>query len=88
MVDAALAAIEGEANERRATCSALKVQICKAGRLIGGDSVQLHGGMGMTDELKIGHGFKRLMQIESMFGNADFHLARYAAASGALALPT
>lgn len=87
MVDAALAAIDANAGERRATCSALKVQICKAGRLIGGDAVQLHGGMGMTDELKIGHGFKRLMQIEALFGNADFHLARYAAASGAAALP-
>lgn len=87
MVDAALVAIDGDATERRATCSALKAQVCQAGRLIGGDAVQLHGGMGMTDELKIGHGFKRLMQIESMFGNADFHLSRYADASGALAPP-
>ena len=87
MIDAALAAFNQDTTHRQATCSALKVQICKAGRLIGGDAVQLHGGMGMTDELKIGHGFKRLMQIEAMFGNADFHLARYAAASGALVLP-
>ncbi|MBS0642973.1 MAG: acyl-CoA dehydrogenase family protein [Proteobacteria bacterium] len=87
MVDAALAAIGGDPIERRATCSALKAQICQAGRLIGGDAVQLHGGMGMTDELKIGHGFKRLMQIETLFGNADFHLVRYAEASGALAAP-
>jgi alkylation response protein AidB-like acyl-CoA dehydrogenase len=84
MVDAGFAAIDGDKSERQATCSALKVQICKAARLIGGDAVQLHGGMGMTDELKIGHAFKRLMQIEAMFGNADFHLARYAATSGAL----
>ncbi|MFL5282981.1 MAG: acyl-CoA dehydrogenase family protein [Rhodopila sp.] len=87
MVDAALAALQADTAERQATCSALKVQTCKAGRLIGGEAVQLHGGMGMTDELKIGHAFKRLMQIEAMFGNADFHAARYATASGVLSLP-
>jgi alkylation response protein AidB-like acyl-CoA dehydrogenase len=40
--------------------------------------VQLHGGMGMTEELAIGHYFKRLTAIQYEFGSADYHLARYA----------
>ena len=51
----------------------------KSGRLIGGEAIQLHGGMGMTEELRIGHYFKRLLVIDSQFGNADFHLQKFAA---------
>ena len=40
--------------------------------------MQLHGGMGMTDELIIGHYFKRLVMIDTLFGNADYHLGRFA----------
>ncbi|HYC05013.1 MAG TPA: acyl-CoA dehydrogenase family protein [Azospirillaceae bacterium] len=58
--------------------SALKVQVGKAGRFIGQQAVQLHGGMGMTDELAIGHYFKRLTAIDALFGNVDFHLERFA----------
>lgn len=58
--------------------SALKVQVGKAGRFIGQQAVQLHGGMGMTDELNIGHYFKRLTAIDAMFGNVDHHLKRFA----------
>ena len=68
---------EGEA-ERKKAASAAKVQIGKAGRFIGQNAVQLHGGMGMTDELNVGHYFKRLTMIDTMFGNVDHHLKRYA----------
>jgi pimeloyl-CoA dehydrogenase small subunit len=64
--------------ERRKAASAAKVQIGKAGRFIGQNAVQLHGGMGMTDELNVGHFFKRLTMIDTMFGNVDHHLKRYA----------
>jgi pimeloyl-CoA dehydrogenase small subunit len=65
-------------DERKKAASAAKVQIGKAGRFIGQNAVQLHGGMGMTDELNVGHFFKRLTMIDTMFGNVDHHLKRYA----------
>ncbi|MFD3743290.1 acyl-CoA dehydrogenase family protein [Nocardia sp. NPDC058633] len=61
----------------RAT-SAAKVTVSRAARFIGQSSVQLHGAMGMTEELAIGHYFKRLTAIEHEFGSSDHHLARYA----------
>lgn len=64
--------------ERKKAASAVKVQIGKSGRYVGQNAVQLHGGMGMTDELNVGHYFKRLTMIDSMFGNVDHHLKRYA----------
>lgn len=63
--------------ERQRTASAAKVQIGKAGRLVGQEAIQLHGGMGMTDELPIGHYFKRLTVINTTFGNISYHIARY-----------
>jgi alkylation response protein AidB-like acyl-CoA dehydrogenase len=45
------------------------------------EAVQLHGGMGMTEELKISHTFRRLTMIAQAFGDADHHLARFGAAS-------
>ena len=68
---------EAEA-ERKKAASAAKVQIGKAGRFIGQSAVQIHGGMGMTDELNVGHYFKRLTMIDTLFGNVDHHLKRYA----------
>ena len=65
----------------RAAISALKVQVSRAGRFIGQQAVQLHGGIGMTDELNIGWALKRLIAIEVLFGDLDFHLARYRASS-------
>ena len=70
-----------DATERRKAISAAKVQIGKSGRFVGQQAVQLHGGMGMTDELHIGHYFKRLTMIDTMFGNHDHHLKRFAALS-------
>jgi pimeloyl-CoA dehydrogenase small subunit len=67
--------------ERRRAASAAKVQIGKAARFIGQQAVQLHGGMGMTDELNVGHYFKRLTMIDTMFGNVDHHLKRYSPAA-------
>jgi alkylation response protein AidB-like acyl-CoA dehydrogenase len=61
--------------------SALKYQIGTAGRHVAQEAVQIHGGMGVTWELDIAHYFKRLSAIEILFGNADFHLDRYAALS-------
>ena len=62
---------------------ALKHLIGKAGQFIGESAVQLHGGMGMTEELRIGHYFKRLLVIDSQFGNADYHLERFTASQAA-----
>lgn len=63
----------------RKVLSALKVQVGKSGRFVGQNAIQLHGGMGMTDELNIGHYFKRLTAIDVLFGNVDFHLRRFSA---------
>ncbi|BCW89840.1 Acyl-CoA dehydrogenase [Alphaproteobacteria bacterium SO-S41] len=73
--------LEEEEAERKKAASAAKVQIGKAGRFIGQQAVQIHGGMGMTDELNVGHYFKRLTVIDTMFGNVDHHLKRYASLS-------
>ncbi len=73
--------LEEEAAERKKAASAAKVQIGKAGRFIGQSAVQIHGGMGMTDELNVGHYFKRLTMIDTLFGNVDHHLKRYASLS-------
>jgi alkylation response protein AidB-like acyl-CoA dehydrogenase len=59
--------------------SAAKAVIGQAGRFVGQQAVQLHGGMGMTDELKVSHWFKRLTAAQLMFGDSDTHLQRYAA---------
>jgi alkylation response protein AidB-like acyl-CoA dehydrogenase len=63
----------------RRTVHALKHLIGKAGTFIGENAVQLHGGMGVTEELRIGHYFKRLLVIDAQFGNADHHLQKFAA---------
>lgn len=70
---------DGDARERARAVSAAKVQIGRSGRFVGQEAVQLHGGMGMTDELSVGHYFKRLTMIDMTFGNVDWHLKRFAA---------
>jgi alkylation response protein AidB-like acyl-CoA dehydrogenase len=67
--------------ERARCAAAAKVQVCKACRFVGQNAVQLHGGMGVTDELAVGWYFKRATLIESAFGSTDHHLARYEALS-------
>jgi alkylation response protein AidB-like acyl-CoA dehydrogenase len=78
---ALLAAIRLAESDRDAprAVSALKVQAGKAGRFVGQQAVQLHGGMGMSDEIVIGHWFKRLLAIDAQLGNVDHHLKRFAA---------
>ncbi|MCU0922222.1 MAG: acyl-CoA dehydrogenase [Burkholderiaceae bacterium] len=78
LIRAVCSADAGSAEARR-DLLALKVMVGKAGRLIGGEAVQMHGGMGMTDELIIGHGMKRLMVIDASFGNAEVQRAHFAA---------
>ena len=68
---------EEGAPDAKKSISGLKYQVGKAGKFVGQQSVQLHGGMGVTDELNIGHYFKRLTTIGTIFGNADFHLKQY-----------
>ena len=67
---------EGSPDAPRAI-SALKHQVGTAGRKVVQEAVQLHGGMGVTWELDVAHFFKRHSVIETLFGNADFHLDRY-----------
>ena len=66
------------AAELRKAIAAAKVQIGRAGRFVGENAIQLHGGMGMTDEMPISHYFKRLVLIDSQFGDAEHHLREMA----------
>ncbi|MBS0363701.1 MAG: acyl-CoA dehydrogenase family protein [Proteobacteria bacterium] len=63
--------------ERTKAAAAAKVQIGRACKFVGQNAIQLHGGMGMTDEMAIGHYYKRASMIEAQFGNTDHYLARY-----------
>jgi alkylation response protein AidB-like acyl-CoA dehydrogenase len=76
---AALRCSSEDIGERRRALSAAKAVIGQAARFVGQQSVQLHGGMGMTDELRVSHWFKRLTGAQLMFGDSDAHLQRYAA---------
>jgi alkylation response protein AidB-like acyl-CoA dehydrogenase len=76
---AALRCREENVVERRKALSAAKVVVGQSARYIGQQAVQLHGGMGMTDELIVSHWFKRLTAADVMFGDSDAHLQRYAA---------
>jgi alkylation response protein AidB-like acyl-CoA dehydrogenase len=68
--------------ERRKTASAAKARVGQALKFVGQQAVQLHGGMGVTNELPAAHMFKRLAIIEATLGNTDHHLARFAAQPG------
>ena len=79
MLFRALGALESrDRRARRQSASAAKALIGRSGRFVGSYGVQLHGGMGMSDDYIIGHLFKRLTVIETLFGNSDFHLAQFA----------
>ena len=67
---------EGAVDSKKAI-SGLKYQVGKASKFIGQQAVQLHGGMGVTDELNVGHYFKRLTTVGTIFGNTDYHLKKY-----------
>ena len=72
-----------DAAERRRVISAAKIKIADACRHVSQEAVQLHGGMGMTEELKVSHTFRRLTMLGQTFGDAEHHLERFAAADTA-----
>lgn len=76
---------EPDAAERRKALSAAKVQIGRSGRFIGQQAVQLHGGVGVTMEYQVAHAFKRVTMIDTLFGDADHHLAVLAQAGSLIA---
>ncbi len=67
-----------DARDRMRSISAAKIKIADSARHISQESVQLHGGMGMSEELKVSHSFRRLTVIAQQFGDADHHLERFA----------
>src|SRR3954452_20832786 len=71
-----------DARERTTAVAAAKVQIGKSAKFVGQQSIQLHGGIGMTQEAKIGHYFKRLTMIENTLGDSDYLLRRVSDAGG------
>jgi pimeloyl-CoA dehydrogenase small subunit len=79
---ATMMAGETDRAERARAMAAAKVQIGRSGRFVGEQAVQLHGGVGVTMEYRVGHCFKRLTMIDTMFGDADHHLAKVAEAGG------
>jgi alkylation response protein AidB-like acyl-CoA dehydrogenase len=69
-----------DAKERARSVSSAKIKISDNARLISQEAIQLHGGMGMSEELKVSHTFRRLTMIAQQFGDADHHLERFARA--------
>jgi alkylation response protein AidB-like acyl-CoA dehydrogenase len=68
-----------DAKDRARAISAAKIKIADNCRHVSQEAIQLHGGMGMTEEMKVSHSFRRLTMIAQQFGDADHHLARFAA---------
>jgi pimeloyl-CoA dehydrogenase small subunit len=79
---AAVMAGETDATERRKAIAAAKVQIGRSGRHVGQEAIQLHGGIGMTNEYAVGHYFKRMTMIDQLYGDADTHLTALARLGG------
>ena len=75
----ALDALDTGAADARKKIWRAKVQVARSARFVGGQALHLHGGMGMTDELPIGHYYKRLMICETMFGDAQWYLKQLSA---------
>lgn len=69
--------VDAGSHDASIAVSAAKARIGQAAKRVGQEAVQLHGGMGVTDELDVGHYFKRLTIIDTLFGNTDYHLKRY-----------
>ena len=74
----AILRLEDDDTTRARAVSAAKATVGRAAQFVGQQAVQLHGGMGMTEELAIGHYFKRLTALQFEFGSTDHHVARYA----------
>lgn len=73
---ASLLQLDADAVQRERAVSSAKVMTSRACRLVGQGAVQIHGGMGMTEELAVGHYFRRATMIEAQFGSVDWHLRR------------
>jgi alkylation response protein AidB-like acyl-CoA dehydrogenase len=71
--------LDGDAVERQRMASAAKAQVARSGKFVGYQAVQLHGGMGVSEELDIGHHYIRLNVIGHLFGDASYHLRRFGA---------
>jgi len=82
---AALDHLDAAPAQRERAVSAAKVMIGRACRAVGQGAVQIHGGMGMTEELAVGHYFRRATMIEAQFGSVDWHLRRVERQAAALA---
>lgn len=74
--------LDAGAGDAALACAALRVKVAEAGKFVAQQAVQLHGGIGMTDELVIGHHFKRLMLLGILYGDEDYHLRRYSRLGG------
>jgi pimeloyl-CoA dehydrogenase small subunit len=79
---ATMMAEEPNAAERRRAIAAAKVQVGRSARFVGQQAIQLHGGIGMTMEYKVGHYFKRATMIDTLYGDADHHLTELARLGG------
>jgi len=82
---ATMMAAEENVRERRQAISAAKVQIGRSARIVGHGAIQIHGGIGMTMEAKVGHYFKRVTTIDTTFGDAEYHLGVLAESGGLVA---
>jgi alkylation response protein AidB-like acyl-CoA dehydrogenase len=71
--------LDGDPLQRRRMASAAKVQVGRSGKFVGYQAVQLHGGMGVSEELDIGHHYIRLNVIGHLFGDSSYHLKRFGA---------
>jgi alkylation response protein AidB-like acyl-CoA dehydrogenase len=81
LVHAALQALDDNAPDAQRAVWVAKAVTAKSARFVGGQAIQLHGGMGMTDELDIGHYYKRLCMCETQFGDGEWYLKQIGAAS-------
>ncbi|NQX87473.1 MAG: acyl-CoA dehydrogenase family protein [Halioglobus sp.] len=77
VLNAAMLMDEGNPDAAQA-CAGLKVKLAQAGRCVAQEAVQLHGGIGMTDELGVSHHYKRLMVLSRLYGDEAWHLQRFA----------
>jgi alkylation response protein AidB-like acyl-CoA dehydrogenase len=80
---ASMRAADADLRERRRALSAAKVTVGRACRYVGQEAVQIHGGMGVTDELAVSHAFRRLMAVEMTLGDTEHHLEQFIAAGAA-----
>jgi len=73
----AMLEVDADSEDKYKHVSALKAHVGKFGKLSAQNAVQLHGGMGVSEEMMIGHYLKKMVAIDAMFGNADFHLKSF-----------